>query len=42
MTKRIDAIVKNWQTGAKYRGGEDAKRFRGNLKRASTAASECA
>lgn len=42
MTKRIDAIVKSWQTGAKYRGGEDAKRFRGNLKRASTAASECA
>lgn len=42
MTKRIDAITKHWAAGAKWRGGEDAKKFRGNLKRAATAAQNCA
>lgn len=42
MSKRLDAIVKQWATSAKYYGGKDAKKYRGNLKRAATAARDTA
>lgn len=39
---RLDAIVRHWANLAQYYGGANAKRYRGNLKRASTAARETA
>ncbi len=40
--KRLEAIVQHWSHLAQYYGGDSAKRYRGNLKRAATAARETA
>lgn len=42
MSKRLDAIVRQWAGSAKFYGGKDAKKYRGNLKRAATAARDTA
>lgn len=42
MKTRLEAIVAHWASVARFWGGTDAKRYRGNLKRASTAASDTA
>lgn len=42
MKTRLEAITAHWEGLAKYYGGTNAKRFRTNLKRAATAASETA
>lgn len=42
MKTRLEAIVAHWASVAQYYGGAAAKRFRTNLKRASTAACETA
>lgn len=42
MKTRLEAISAHWATMAQYYGGANAKRYRTNLKRASTAARETA